>query len=144
MTSEKEESAMFDLRGYLVGGVVRLAAIVAAVATAAAIFVPAVVGIGKSDAALACGGQSNDIETEFNIARPGDIWRIFPAMLRAPELEADTEPAHVVVFRGAVNLDAMVRAPGAVPVVTDAVCVVQGDGTVNLYDSVSKAGATLP
>jgi hypothetical protein len=137
-------SVMSRLRAHLIGGAIRVAAVVTAVATAAAIFVPGVVGIAKSDAALACGGQGNDIETEFDIARPSDIWRVFPAMLRAPALEDDTEPAHVVVFRGDVNLDAMVRAPGNVPLVSDAVCVVQSDGTVNLYDSVSKAGAKLP
>lgn len=122
----------------------RASAIVLASLTAAVIFVPSAIGVGKSQAAIACGGQNNDVQAEFDLSRPSDIWRVFPAMLRAPELEDDPAPAHVVVFGGDFLLDGLLAAPGKVPVVTDAVCVVQADGTVNLYDSVSKAGAKIP
>lgn len=123
---------------------VRISAIAAASLTAAIIFVPMVTGAGKSAASISCGGEKNAVEAEFVIDRPSDIWKVFPAMLRAPELEEDTEPARVVVFKDGYDLNSMMSAPGKIPPVNGVVCVVQADGTVNLYDSVSAAGAKYP
>lgn len=124
--------------------VARVLAIVLACLTAGAIFVPIVSGTSKSEASIACGGQTNQIAAEFDMTHASDIWKVFPAMLRAPELEDDKSPAHVIVFGGEYQLAGMIAAAGEVPTVEDAVCVVQADGTVNLYDSVSKVGASLP
>jgi hypothetical protein len=144
MNTNFRSMAISNLKTRAVTGAIRFSAMVLAALTAAAVFVPAVIGIDKSDAALACGGRANTIQAEFNIARPSAIWRVFPAMLRAPELEEDSQPAHVVVFAGEVNLEGMIRVPGPIPKVKDAVCIIMSDGTVNFYDSVSKAGAKLP
>ncbi len=122
----------------------RLAAVVAASVTAAIVLAPGAIGTPLSASAVACGGTHNTVQTEFDMAHGSDIWRAFPAMLRAPELENETGPAHVVVFKGNVDLSGMLAGPKAnVPLVTDAVCVVLGDGTVYFYDSVSRAGSTF-
>lgn len=123
---------------------VRLGAVAAASATAALIFVPMVVGAPKSKAFVACGGERNVVRAEFAIDAAQDIWQVFPAMLQAPELKDDTEPATVVVFKDGFDISGMVAAPGKIPELDGVVCVVQADGTVNLYDGVSFAGAKLP
>lgn len=123
---------------------VRGSAIALACLTATLIFVPMVTGAGMSAAAISCGGTKNTVEREFDVARPSDIWKVFPAMLRAPELEADTSPAHVVVFSGDFDLSGGVGAPGTKPLVQFAVCVVLTDGTPTLYDGVSRAGSNIP
>lgn len=122
----------------------RVVGIVAACVTALLIFAPIVLSQPPSDDAIACGARQNRIEAEFDMARAADIWEIFPAMLRAPELEADGSPAHVVVFLGDFDMNGMVAGRDNIPLVQGAVCVVQSDGTPNLYDSVSRAGAKLP
>ncbi len=144
MNTEMRASTKPALKASLSQGAIRLSATLLAALTATAVFVPVAIGIDKTDTALACGGRANKIEAEFNIARPSHIWRVFPAMLRAPELEGDTQPAHVVVFKGEVNLEGMIRVPGPIPKVKDAICIISSDGTVDFYDNVSRAGAKLP
>jgi hypothetical protein len=122
----------------------RAAAVALACLTAAAVIAPSVFGAPPSKEALACGGTRNKVLAEFDISRPSDIFRVFPAMLKSPELMDDPAPAHVVVFAGDFDLNGMISGPGNVPLVQDAVCVVQADGTVNLYDGVSRAGMNLP
>jgi hypothetical protein len=122
----------------------RLAAVVLASLTALVIFVPLVTGDARSVMATTCGGTTNPVQQEFDIAQAKDIWKVFPAMMEAPELASDSRPAHVVVYAGNFDLKGLIAAPGKIPVVSDAVCVVQADGTPNLYENVSKAGAKLP
>ena len=112
--------------------------------TALVIFVPFVTGNARSEMATTCGGTANPVQQEFDIAHAKDIWKVFPAMMEAPELSGDNGPAHVVVYSGNFDLKGLIAAPGKMPIVTDAVCVVQADGTPNLYENVSKAGARLP
>ena len=120
----------------------RVAALAAAGVTAAAVLAPGAIGKGISDQAVACGGTKNAVQAEFDLDHATDIWRAFPAMLRAPELENETAAAHVVVFKGDVDLKGMVLGGSMnVPLVTDAVCVVLSDGTVYFYDGVSRAGS---
>ena len=120
-------------------------AIALAAITAAALFAPFASGAAKSKAFQACGGDRNQVQDDFMIDRPSDIWKVFPAMLKAPELEDDPNPAEVVVFSGNVNLSGMVAAGNdQVPMVDEAVCIVQSDGTVNMYDNVSRAGYKRP
>jgi hypothetical protein len=122
-----------------------LLAIALAAITAMAIFAPFVSGVAKSKGFIACGGDRNQVEDDFIIARPSDIWKVFPAMLKSPELEADPNPAEVVVFAGDVDLSGMVAAGAEpVPTVSDVVCIVHADGTVDLYDNVSRAGYNPP
>ncbi len=124
----------------------RVLGIVLASATAIVLMTAFAVGAGRSKEASACGGQKNQIQAEFDIPRAQDVWTVFPAMLRAPELEEDASPAHVVVFRGEFDLNGMVaiQAEDQVPTLQGVICVVQSDGAVNLYDSVSMAGAKIP
>ncbi len=65
-------------------------------------------------------------------------------MLKAPELEADTNLAHVVVFRGDFSLDGLMAGSENGNTVSDVICIVQSDGTVNVYDNVSRAGESVP
>lgn len=122
----------------------RVSPVLLAAITASLVFVPIVSGTGLSKEAKLCGGEKNTVLTEFDLHQANAIWSVFPAMLRAPELEDDTSPAHVVVFDGNVDLTGLIAAPGAVAPVADAVCVVQSDGVVNMYDNVSKNGAKYP
>jgi hypothetical protein len=63
-------------------------------------------------------------------------------MLRAPELEEDTGPVHLVVFKGNVDLSGMIGGrQDPVPAVGDAICVTTSSGEVYFYDGVSRAGS---
>ena len=101
-------------------------------------------GAAKSAALVACGGDRNAVESQFEIAHAKDIWSVFPAMLKAPELASDDSPAQVIVFSGAVDLSGMIAGGRAVPPVDDVICVVQSDGTPNMYDGVSRSGYRQP
>lgn len=120
--------------------------------------VPVVLGVGLGVALIApsvgaavaatpaqrCGGSYNAIQAQFDIAHASDIWQKFPALGITPELQSDLSPAHVVVFQGTFDASAMVlpNADGAPsPVLTEVICVVQSDGTVNLYSNVSRQGS---
>lgn len=125
--------------------VTQLLAVALAAMTAAVLTAPFVTGATKDPAVGLCGGDRNSVEAVFKIDRPSDIWTVFPAMLKAPELEEDPNPATVVVFSGSVDLSGMVAGAGAqVPEVADAVCIVQSDGTPNFYDGVSRSGYKRP
>lgn len=123
---------------------IHLGAIGLACLTAAVLLVPGALGSAKSAESIACGGQRNAVDREFDIARPSEIWQHFPAMLKAPELEADTNLAHVVVFRGDFSLDGLMAGSENGNTVSDVICIVQSDGTVNVYDNVSRAGESVP
>lgn len=74
------------------------------------------------------------------VARAASIRDRLPSMGFSPELWSDARPAFVVLFK-----DGFVPPPmagiGEPPGMLDrAVCVVQGDGTVNLYSNVSREG----
>lgn len=117
-------------------------AILAACLVAGLLLAPSMVGKAISDEAIACGGTRNTVESEFDLDAATDIWREFPAMLRAPELEADPGPVHVVVFKGNVDLSGMIAGrPEAVPPVSEAICVTTSGGEVYFYDGVSRAGS---
>jgi hypothetical protein len=126
-----------------------LSPIVAGVLVGIAAVVPVASAVGLTDQALLCGGTGNKIASEFDIGAAKDFWQIFPAALRAPELEEDAKPAHVIVFEGTVDLDAgnIVVVGNAAkessPVLHDVVCVTQSDGTVNIYSNVSRAGSNF-
>ncbi len=125
-----------------VSGLVHTAAIAAACLVAVLVFASEILGGGISAQAVACGGTRNAVEAEVDLERGSDIWRVFPAMLRAPELEQETGPVHVVVFKGKVDISKMlVGRPSNVPPVADAICVTTGSGEVFFYDSVSRAGS---
>lgn len=120
-------------------------AVLAASLTVVLIVVPRVVGTGISDSAVSCGGGRNAVQAEFDLAHAKDMWQVFPAMLRAPELESSNLSAHVVVFSGDVDLSGMIANGAATDAkVQDAVCVVLEDGTHYFYDGVSRAGARIP
>lgn len=117
-------------------------AMLAACIVAAMILAPGIVGKDISPQAIACGGTRNTVQTELDLEQGSDIWREFPAMLRAPELEGDTGPVHLVVFKGDVDISGMLAGrPADVPPVADAICVVLGDGTLYFYDGVSRSGS---
>ena len=120
------------------------AAVVVAVLTATALLAPGAIGKQVSAQAIACGGTRNTVQAEFDLASANQIWQRFPAMLRAPELDGETQAAHVVVFKGDVDLNGMVMSGSDnVPLVTNAVCVVLADGTLTFYDGVSRAGSAF-
>ncbi len=122
--------------------IVRVAAVLAACLTAASLLASGVFATGISDEARACGGARNTVQAEFDLASGQDIWREFPAMLQSPELESESAPLHVVVFKGDVDLTGMVMGTTSqVPLVTNAVCVTLSSGQVFFYDGVSRAGS---
>lgn len=108
------------------------------------------VGCGATDPRLAeCGALTNTVETTFTIPAARDIWDYFPALGKSPELENDASPAFVVVFSGDYS-----RAIAGGPVGTSAtreatvyqgvICVVQANGTPNIYTDVSREGYRQP
>jgi hypothetical protein len=115
--------------------------------TVLALIAPMAAAAMLSPQARACAGYNGLPAAEFDVPEARSIWSVFPAMLRAPELENDVRPAHVVVFEGVFDLAGLVAGqPGSTgpTTVTGVVCVVQADGTLNLYTKVSRAGFAAP
>ena len=84
-----------------------------------------------------CPGYSaSNVRAEFAIPKASSYRNFLPKMGRTPELDADSSPAYLVIFRGTVSTGR--------GLVEDAVCVVQSDGTANLYGGVSRVGILLP
>ncbi len=121
---------------------VKFSATILAVMTAILLFRPVTAAAGISADARACGGTPANVEAEFDLAAGKDIWKVFPAMLLAPELETSTGPIHVVVIHGEFDLSGLAIGNGrdAAPNVTGVVCVVPSGGYPTLYTDVSRAG----
>ncbi len=98
-----------------------------------------------SAAVAQCGGSLNDVAAELDLPNGRGFWQMFPSARRAPELESDTNPIHVVVFRGSFNTGdlAMGGAPGfeQPKELDDVVCVIRHDGSMDLYFNVSRVGS---
>ncbi len=90
-----------------------------------------------------CGAGDNRIAAEFALDHAADLPNHLPNMLRTPELEQDRRPAHVILFSGEFRTDLVAMAPTIEkpPLLNAVVCVIQADGTVNLYSDVSRAGS---
>jgi len=89
-----------------------------------------------------CGADRNAVVAEFSIDAARDLWDYLPAMLRAPELEQDDRSAHVVIFAGEFDPSDVPMVPtGQASQLNEVVCVIQADGTLNLYSSVSRANS---
>ena len=113
---------------------------------AALFMIPVYVTAATSDEAFAkCGGndRSNIARADFSIPATRDIWLEFPALLRAPELEAIESSARVIVFKPGFNLaETAVIGNGQPPRDVDSViCVIQSDGSFRLYTNVSLQGS---
>ena len=107
-----------------------------------AVIVPFAGAAGPTTDARRCGADRNVVQAEFEIPEGRDIWRRFPALGITPELESDTQPARVVVFRGAYDLTGLAMGNGPTPTaLNEVICVVQADGTVNVYSDVSRQGS---
>lgn len=93
-----------------------------------------------------CGADTpgNHVLVSFEIPSAGRIWDHFPAMGLAPELLSDGGPAFVAVFEGDYTGYWMTKAGLTPEVVQDVVCVVTGDGELNVYFNVSRAGFVAP
>jgi len=128
------------MRRYLV-----LALALGAIAVGAAF-----VSAQRADARLAaCGaGGPNTVDVTFDIPAANRIWDFVPGLQETPELENDSAPAFVVLFSG--NFTSPFggtfqgggeRAPRTYQ---NVMCVVQADGTVNLYADIPREGMTLP
>ena len=121
----------------------RLAPIVLGVAVGLLVLAPFAAAAQRSAQLRACGGESNTVLAEFDLAHARDIWQRLPAMLRAPELEQDERPAHVIVFGGSfetTDLGATGYGGPKPQTLSDVVCVIQADGTLNIYYGVSREG----
>jgi hypothetical protein len=105
---------------------------------------------GPADPRLAaCGAATNTVETSFTIPAARDIWDYFPALGKSPELENDASPAFVVVFSGDYSIPlaggpVVGAASGQPGVYHDVICVVQANGTPNIYTGVSRQGYRHP
>lgn len=100
---------------------------------------------GMTEAESCGGGQEKNVPLEaFSLPAAKDIWLEFPAMGRAPEIENDTSPARVIVFRDGYDPAAVGMAgnQGARPTqLGTVVCIIQADGTRIVYTNMSKAGS---
>ncbi|MES2211393.1 MAG: hypothetical protein V4515_14615 [Chloroflexota bacterium] len=122
---------------------VRLLAAVLALGTAVALFGPVAASSAMSPEARACGGSNTNVQGEFDLKAGKEIWTVFPAMMRAPELEDSDIPIHVVVFEGGFDLVGMVIGDGSKPAPTaaDVICVIPEGGRPRIYGYVSRAGS---
>lgn len=119
-----------------------LGAVTLGVLLGLAVIAPIATAARLSDQAKACGAEGNQVQGEFDLKAASDVWQRFPALGITPELETDSRPAHVVVFRGDFNPAGLQAGAGQPPDrLSRVICVVQDDGTVNLYFDVSRAGS---
>lgn len=114
------------------------------VAVACVMFLARPMAVASADA-MACGaGDTNSVAVQFNIPAASLIFEYFPNMGISPELAADDQPAEVVVFDN--PYETFTRgAPGTarrLNALQDVICVVQADGTVNVYADFSRVGFT--
>ena len=97
-----------------------------------------------SKAMIQCGGLHNDLVAELDLPSGHDFWSVFPEALKAPELDSDRGPIHLVVFRGPFKTDGLAigGAAGSDPSqFNDVVCVIHSDGSMVLYANVSRVGS---
>lgn len=122
----------------------RSAPIVAGVLTAMAIALPATVGVDDELGAVCGTGGTNRERVRLQVEDVKTIWRILPAMGRAPELE-EGGPADIIVFDGEFDPSRLAAAgnpDGSVPdKLTSVVCVRLADGTPFVYHGVDLSGA---
>lgn len=119
-----------------------LAAVTLGVLLGLAVIAPIASATKVSEQARACGAEGNQIQAEFELRAGRDIWQRFPALGITPELETDERPAWVVVFRGDFDPAGLQFGAGdPADRLSRVLCVVQSDGTVNLYFDVSRAGS---
>ena len=120
-----------------------VAPIAAGVLLGLAILAPAAMAARISEDARRCGGEANTIEADIELAAGRDIWKLLPKLGISPELEND-RPVHLIIFRGEYRLSgAALARPGAPDHLDQVICVIQEDGTLILYDSVSRDGSTF-
>lgn len=126
--------------------VVSLAAIVA-VGVAASIFIMARPVDGRL---AACGATAtNFVDTSFDIPAANRIWEFVPGLQDSPELVSDSAPAFVVLFEGDFTSPfggqpLQGQAERGPIKYHDVMCVVQADGTVNVYADVPRDGLKTP
>ena len=97
-----------------------------------------------SEDAKRCGGETNTIEADIQLAAARDVWKVLPALGISPELETDNRPAHLIIFKGEYKISGISFArPGAPNRLSQVVCVIQEDGTLNLYVNVARDGSTF-
>lgn len=129
---------------------VGLTPIVAGVLLGLAILAPAAMAGRLSEDAKRCGGETNTIEADIQLAAARDVWKVLPALGISPELETDNRPAHLIIFKGEYKKGEYkisgiwLGRPGAAPNrLSQVVCVIQEDGTLNLYVNVARDGSTF-
>ena len=118
-----------------------LAPIGAGVLLGLALLAPMATAATLSDEARKCGGESNTIEAEIQLDAARDVWKVLPALLKSPELEVDDRPARLIVFRGEYDSSAIAFGTKVPQRLSNVICVVQADGTVNLYTDVLRNGS---
>jgi hypothetical protein len=85
----------------------------------------------------ACAGYSpSNVLREFMMPSAGAYRDYLPKMGKSPELDSDSAPAYMVIYKGPVS--------GGHGTASNAVCIVQHNGTANLYADVSRDGMALP
>ena len=94
-----------------------------------------------------CGANDkNAVAAQFAIPAASRIFDYFPNMGTSPELSEDNKPAYVVVFNDPYVSRVRVT-PGRAPIVVsqqNVICVIQADGTINVYADVSRVGYSAP
>ena len=85
----------------------------------------------------ACAAYSpENVLAEFMMPSASAYRDYLPKMGKSPELDSDSAPAYMVIYKGPVS--------GAHGMASNAVCVVQHNGTANTYADVSRDGMALP
>ena len=125
---------------------VGLTPIVAGVLLGLAILAPAAMAGRLSEDAKRCGGETNTIEADIQLAAARDVWKVLPALGISPELETDNRPAHLIIFKGEYKISGILLGRPGFPNpnrLSQVVCVIQEDGTKNLYVNVARDGSTF-
>lgn len=118
-----------------------LAPVAAGVVLGLAVLAPVATATRMSDEVRQCGGESNTIEADIQLDAARDVWKILPALGKSPELEVDDRPARLIVFSGEFDSSAIGFATKVPARLSQVICVVQADGTVNLYVNVARNGS---
>jgi hypothetical protein len=120
-----------------------LAPIAAGVAAGILVLAPVAQAAKLSDEARRCGAEGNSVEADVVLPAARDIWKVLPALGITPELESDDQPARLIVFKDPYDPSGIqFVGDGAPKQLSQVICVIQDDGTLNLYLNVSRDGSS--
>lgn len=85
-----------------------------------------------------------DVQAVFDLPKASAVWQYVPALLMAPELERNDEPASLVVYGAGFDGLILGRTGMERKRVDGAICVLTSDGDRIVYADVSLDGFRQP